>query len=81
MSWLLKESHKSAALIWVFFIRAGGEGGSQSVQKFWGTFCAPTILEFWVEKGGLDQIQKFFGFFPQHFANYDIKSAQKVPKK
>ena len=33
-------------------------GGSGLIQKFWGTFCAPTSLEFWVEKrrGRLDQI-------------------------
>ena len=30
----------------------GGGGGSEAIQKFWDTFCAPTILEFWTEKGG-----------------------------
>ena len=37
---------------------------SQPIQKFWSTFCALTILEIRVEKGGgLDPIQKFLGTF------------------
>ena len=33
----------------VFSIRGGG---SKPIQPFWGTFLCPTILEFWVKKGG-----------------------------
>ena len=52
------------------------------IQKFWGTFCAPTILEFFPEKGeGLDRIQKFLDtFFSSFFVDYDIKSYQTVPE-
>ena len=43
-------SKKKCSLIMDFFQKGGG--GSEAIQKFWDTFCAPTILEFWVEKGG-----------------------------
>ena len=56
-----------------------GGGGSEAIQKFWDTFCAPTILEFWAEKGGgVDQIQKFLGTFYPDFGEIRHK---KVPKK
>ena len=42
-------------------------------------FCAPTILEFWAEKGGgVDQIQKFLGTFYLDFGEIRPK---KVPQK
>ena len=40
-----------------------GGGGSEAIQKFWDTFCAPTILEFWAEKGGGGPNPKVFGHF------------------
>ena len=40
-------------LIMDFFHKGGGD--SEAIQKFWGNFCAPTILEFGVEKAGVDQ--------------------------
>ena len=46
---------KNASFIWVSSTR--GVGWFQSNQKLMCTFCAPTILEFWLEQGGggLDQ--------------------------
>ena len=45
-----------------------GWGVSEPIQKFWGTFCAQTILEFWVEKGGgLTKSKKNWAFSPHIF--------------
>ena len=54
--------------------------------RFWWhhvTFCAPTILKFWVEKGGgIDQIQKCLGTFSLDFWwIITQKVPQKLPKK
>jgi hypothetical protein len=63
------------------FFQKGG-GGSEAIQKFWDTFCAPTILEFWAEKGGgVDQIQKFLDTFYPDFGEIQHKNAPKVPGK
>ena len=57
-----------------------GEGGSEAIQKFWDTFCAPTILEFWAEKGGgLTKSKSFWTLFTLILVKYDTKSAPKVP--
>ena len=64
------------------FFHKGGVGGSEPIQKFWGTFCAPTILEFWAEKGGgCTKSKSFWALFTLILVKYDIKSAPKVPKK
>ena len=41
-------------------IPGGWVGGSKAIKKFWGHFCAPTIMEFW----NLDLIQKCLCTFP-----------------
>ena len=63
-----------------FFQKEGG--GSEAIQKFWDTFCAPTILEFWAEKGGgLTKSKSFWTLFTLILVKYDTKSAPKVPGK
>jgi hypothetical protein len=63
------------------FFHKGG-GGSEAIQKFWDTFCAPTILEFWAEKGGgEDHIKKKFGTFYPDFGNIRPKKCPKSSKK
>jgi hypothetical protein len=45
-----------------FFHKGGGE--SEAIQNFLDTFCAPTILEFWAEKGGWGEPNpEIFGHF------------------
>ena len=67
---------ENAALIWVFSKRM--RGGSDSIQKFLGTFCASKTLEFLVGKGPRDQIQKWLPFF---FSNFWWIMTQIVQKK
>ena len=64
------------------FFHKGG-GGSEAIQKFWDTFCAPTLLEFWAQKGGgVDQIQNFLGtFYPGFGEIWPKKVPQKFQKK
>ena len=64
------------------FFQKGG-WGSEAIQKFWDTFCAPTILEFWAEKrgGGVDQIQKIMGTFYPDFGEIRPKKCPKSFQK
>ena len=72
-------SQKKCSLIMDFFQKGGG--GSEAIQKFWDTFCAPTILEFWAEKGGgVDQIQKFLDTFYPDFGEIRHKKCPKSSK-
>ena len=62
------------------FFQKGG-GGSEAIQKFWDTFCAPTVLEFWAEKGGLTKSKSFWRLLTLILVKYDTKRAPKVPGK
>ena len=54
----------------------------EAIQKFWGTFCAPTILEFLLERGGgVDQIQKVLVTFYQIIGDLGHKKCPKSSKK
>jgi hypothetical protein len=71
---------KKCSLIMDFFHKGGG--GSEAIQKFWGTFCAPTILEFWAEKGGgLTKSNSCWALFTLILVKYDTKSGPIVPEK
>ena len=79
--WTKGASHKkNAALLWNSSKRGGV---SEAIQRFWDTFCAPTILEFWAEKGGVvDQIQNFLGaFYPGFGKIWPKKVPQMFQKK
>ena len=59
---------RQSKIFGTLFVHQQGGGGGDQIQKFWGTFCAPQILEFWAEKGGgVDQIQKKLGTFYPDF--------------
>ena len=59
-----------------------GGRGSKTIQKFWDTFCAPTILEFWAEKGGgLTKSKSFWTLLTLILVKYNTKIAPKVPRK
>ena len=63
------------------FFHKGG-GGSEAIQKFWDTFCAPTILEFWAEKGGgLTKSRIFWVLITLVWVKYDQKKCPKSSKK
>ena len=55
-------------------------GGSEPIQKFLGTFCTTTILEYRVERGGgaWPNQKVFMHFFPLTCGELWHKSAQKV---
>ena len=56
--WFKRDDLKKCCFSLDFFHKGGG-GEFRSNPKAWGTFCAPSILKFWVEKvGSVDQSQK-----------------------
>ena len=56
------------------------QGGVPGQSKsFCALFCAPTILEFWVKKGGgagLTKYKSFWALFPNFLVKYDKKVPQ-----
>ena len=56
------------------FFQKGG-GGSEPIQKFWDTFCAPK------GGGGWTKSKSFWALFNLILVKYDTKSVPKVPKK
>ena len=74
---------KNAALIWVFFMRGGGEEGSGPIEKSWGTFFCPKIFGIFGRngKGGLTKSKSFWALFSQIVGEIRHQSAPKVSEK